>query len=153
MLFRRNPCHWLKPVRIMGCAALNRPILHCIGNNIRNLGIEHFPTFNGIFQFLVNLFRQMLTHHCIVEYIHPKNFGYRNLFTHILFLSFVEKPPLYFFIITVAFPICNGFTPCILEKSFSFRPDFSPIPTKTIHFASHDILQACFFAKKESLSF
>ena len=47
MLFRRNPCHWLKPVRIMGCAALNRPILHCIGNNIRNLGIKHFPTFNA----------------------------------------------------------------------------------------------------------
>ena len=43
VLFCGNTGHWLKPMRIMRCAFFNRPILHCIGDNIGNGAVKMLP--------------------------------------------------------------------------------------------------------------
>ena len=74
MFFRGNAGHGLEPVGVMCRTTFDCPIFHSIGNDIRNGRIQHFASFNGLFQFFIHVFWQVIPHHGIIEYIHAKNF-------------------------------------------------------------------------------
>ena len=73
MLLGRHSGQRQKPVRIVSCPFLDRPLFHLMRDHISGLEIELFPLFNGLFQILVNLFRQTFLHHRVIEYIFTEN--------------------------------------------------------------------------------
>ena len=46
MFFSRDSCHRLKPVCKMCCTLVECPLLHCMSDNIRCFGIQHFIFIN-----------------------------------------------------------------------------------------------------------
>jgi len=69
MLFGRGPGHRLEPVAIVSGTTLDGPVLHRVGNNIRNPRLENAAGIHGPAQLLVDVLGQPLAHHRVGEYI------------------------------------------------------------------------------------
>src|SRR5574344_1622906 len=57
MLLRRGICKWLKPMGIMSCTHLDRPVFHSGGNLVGNLPLNFFTIIHGVHNGFVSLCR------------------------------------------------------------------------------------------------
>ena len=69
MLFRRNACQRLEPVRIVRRTLFNRPFHHGFGNDIGSSHRDLSPILLDIHNLLLDLTRQALAHDSLAEYI------------------------------------------------------------------------------------
>ena len=95
MLLCSHACQRLEPVGIVGGSPLNCPVLHGMGNHIRNTGVQLCPVFNGFLQLLVHTLWQTVPHHRVIEYIFTEHLRYiqyiAHRIIHPLFLSSFSK--------------------------------------------------------------
>ncbi len=78
MLFCGRTGHWLKPVRKVRCALLNRPFFHGVGNDIGRLGIEGFVLVDRLHQFFINIFGELFFDDGLIKGIFAKILRYGN---------------------------------------------------------------------------
>ena len=71
---------------VVGSTVFYRPVLHCVGNHVRDGGVDRSSGGNGFRQRFINLLGQSLTHHIVVKDHTAKHFG--NISVHFLHLSF-----------------------------------------------------------------
>ena len=67
MFFRSNAGHWLEPVGIMGRPFFNGPVLHNSSHNLGDIGFQAQSFIHGLFQRLINMFRQPFAHNRVVK--------------------------------------------------------------------------------------
>ena len=75
VFFCRYAGQRLEPVREVGRAFLQRPLLHRVGDRIGNLGIQAAAITDGLLQLFKCVFGQTLTHLLFVEYHGSKQFA------------------------------------------------------------------------------
>ena len=68
MFLGRDAGEGLEPVRVVRGPLFNRPFLHGMGNNVRNLEIERLAVLDGPHELLVRCGRQTLLHGVLVEH-------------------------------------------------------------------------------------
>jgi hypothetical protein len=74
MLLGRQAGHRLDPVAIVRRALGDGPVLHCVGNNGGDTGIEWLSVFNDGLHDLIGLLGNLGFHHCVVENHAAKDF-------------------------------------------------------------------------------
>ena len=85
VLFRGNARHRLEPVREVGAALFNRPVLHGVRHHVGNFQRKRAVFFDAPVQFLVGGVGQALLHDRVVENKSPENFVHVHKY-----LSFVR---------------------------------------------------------------
>ena len=75
VLFRGDAGERLEPVRVMSGAVLDRPVLHRGGNDVGRRGIERRALRNRLAQRLVDVAREPLPLHLVVECQGAEQFG------------------------------------------------------------------------------
>ncbi len=79
--------HRLKPVRIVGRALFDRPVLHCRRHYVGYRAVKLLALRNGLFQRLEHVLRQALLHRLLVEHVDTE------LVHNIKFLFHCPFPP------------------------------------------------------------
>ena len=112
MLLRRHAGHRLEPVRVMGGAFLDGPVLHRIRDHFRRGGTELTAFFDRLLQIFIDLPGEALTHHPVIEYILAEYLIYRMSEFHLGLLLFL-------------FPVILTYHPAVrLRLSQISRPQF-----------------------------
>ena len=62
MLFRRDAGHGLEPVREVGDALFDRPVLHGVGHDVGHLQVQGLSVLNGLAQRFIGVLGQALAH-------------------------------------------------------------------------------------------
>ena len=75
----------LKPVGIMGGSPLDGPILHGVGHNVGDAGIQLRSVLDCLLQFLINTLWKAVPHHGIVKYVPAEHIGHIHYLAHRLF--------------------------------------------------------------------
>ena len=79
----------------MGGAALERPVLHGVGNDTGNLGVETASLVNGFVKGFIGFLRETLVHDSVVKHIDPEiliNEGHSHpTFQSLIIISLEEK--------------------------------------------------------------
>ena len=81
VLFGRDAGHGLEPVRVVGRALGNRPILHRIGHDVCHRWVKRGALRDCAFERLEHVLWQTFLHHRFVEHHTAEQFGY---FAHAL---------------------------------------------------------------------
>ena len=68
MLLGRDAGKRLEPVRVVRGSLFDRPFLHSVGNDVRNLEVERLAVLDGPHELLVRCGRQTLLHGVLVEH-------------------------------------------------------------------------------------
>ena len=92
VLFRSDGIQRLKPVSIMGGALFDGPVLHGVGYDAGDLGIQTATLVNCLMEGFVGFLRETLTHDGIIEHINPEIFFYErhrnHTFQYIVLIQF-----------------------------------------------------------------
>ena len=64
-----GPGQRMEPVGEMGGSPLNGPLLHTVGDEIRDLRVQLLPGVDRLPELLVHAFREILSHGRVVEYV------------------------------------------------------------------------------------
>ena len=75
MLLGGDAGHRLEPVRVVGRALADRPVLHCRCNNSSNIGVDRSALAHGLFQLLVDVLGKTLFHHGVVKHHAAEQLG------------------------------------------------------------------------------
>ena len=75
MLFRRDARHGLEPVGKVSRALLHRPVLHGVGDDVRNAHVERVPEADGLDERFIGLLGETLLHDLTVEDVGRKDPG------------------------------------------------------------------------------
>ena len=67
-------CQWLEPVSIMCYAFLVSPLLDAFGYGVGDVTVETCSVVNDIYQFLIDICREILVHLLSVEYLLSEEF-------------------------------------------------------------------------------
>ena len=69
VLLCRGAGQRLEPVGEMGGSPLNGPLLHAVGDEVRDLRVQFFPGVDRLPELLVHALREILPHGRVVEYV------------------------------------------------------------------------------------
>ena len=86
MLLGGNAGQRLEPMGKVGRAVLDRPVLHCAGNDVSDAGVQILAHSYCVEQRFVDLFGKPLSHHVLAEYLRGEYIGDSCLGFHIFFL-------------------------------------------------------------------
>ena len=75
VLFGGNTRQWLEPVGIVGCALLNSPVLHCVGDHVCNGRVDGSARRYGLGKRLIDLFGKPFSHYLVVKDHAAEYFG------------------------------------------------------------------------------
>ncbi len=78
VLFGGRAGEWLKPVGVVGCAALERPRLHRLRHGVRERSVERLSTRERLLQPAEDVLRQPLPLHRDAEHIGPEDLVVRG---------------------------------------------------------------------------
>ncbi len=87
MLFRREVGKRLEPVRVVGGALGNGPVLHGVGDDARDGSIEGHPLFDRPFERFVHLFGKKVFHRVVIEHIAAEQFGNVHIIGSLQFIG------------------------------------------------------------------
>ena len=89
MLLRGDTGHRLEPVGVMGGALLDRPILHCVRNDVCNAYVERLAEVDGLHQLLEDFLRQLVAHYVFIKYVlgeYLRNVNHCTTHLHAMYL-------------------------------------------------------------------
>ena len=67
-------CQWLEPVGVVGYAILVSPLLDAFGYGVGDVTVETCSVVNDVYQFLIDICREILVHLLSVEYLLSEEF-------------------------------------------------------------------------------
>ena len=67
-------CQWLEPVGVVGYAILVSPLLDAFGYGVGDVAVETCSVVDDVYQFLIDICREILVHLLSVEYLLSEEF-------------------------------------------------------------------------------